>query len=478
MSIVVADVSERKMQMVLSESVDQMAKMLSMTREPAQDARKAMQTMREDLLPGSAQWLLIHDDYKDWNAAKADSIPLLLLSGDTKTGKSFLLAAAEEELRRTNTNVAIAYHEFTGRDLKNSRDTHKEDVVAALKSMALQLASQNKPYAKEMAALKDEFKPPEINKDKEVWEKLWWDKLRFSKHFHTKEDVNVCLIFDELEAMSDSNRGKLIKLLKTVRDEACVPSKFVRQHMRIIATGTVFENNPLTPIEISQLNEHDIELYIEEELKKDEVLEGQHVEMVDLLKAIRATLPVVARGSFSIAQQKLERIREAVDSDAYLNDVETILHESPTEDWGKLAGKVISDLNASLNAHDIGQLNELLHWCIFGYQYFTVDELRAALFLSSGKAALQPFERKLKNKYMRILHLDDDRVQVDPDIDNLFRSREISTSTATFEPDLDHARISLTVLIDQADLRTVQRSSGILQKELALGGSISSINRM
>ncbi|OQU96187.1 hypothetical protein CLAIMM_02300 [Cladophialophora immunda] len=467
-SMVAEDVSDRKMRMILSERLDAMSRMLSTSTASAQEATKAMLAMRNDLLAGSAQWLLEHDDYKEWKTAEANAIPLLLISGEKHTGKSFLLAAIEKDLRETGRDVSIAYYEFTKREAKSAKEKHKEDVVAAMKSMSLQLASQYKQYATEMAGLKDDFRPPD-SKEKELWEKLWWDKLQFSRYPQTKETANFILMFDGLEDLSESNCAKLLKLLKAVRDDS--RSSTIRQHIRIIATASpkIFEDSPIKPIEIADQNLSDIKMYIEDLLEKDEILQGQHVEMLDLLKAIRTTLPEVASGSFSVVQQKLERIREAVDSDAYLDDVQTILSENPADDLGKLARKVINDLNATLKSHDIDQLNELLHWAIFGFEYFTVDHLRATIFLNSGKASLQPFERKLKEKFARILHVIDDHVEVDVDIENLFRSQDSPVSETATVPDLEAARISMTISINEADLRTVQQFFWDLTDKLRSG---------
>ncbi len=467
MSIVVADVNDRKMQMIVSERVEQIAKMLSMTKEPAEDARRSMQKMRDNLLAGSGQWLLDHEDYEEWKTTKSDAIPLLLLSGDAKTGKSSLLAAIEGNIRKNNNDVAVAYYEFVGRDAKILRDKN-EVLVLALKSMALQIAGQYKLYAREMAAQRDDFKPPEAGKEKDSVEKLWWDKLHFSRFSRIKEDANVILIFDGLEELSDSNRTGFLKFLKTITARSS--AKAVQQHVRIIATGApkVFENTLLAPIAISESNMADIKLYIEEELKTTESLQGQHVEMLDLLEAIQETLPEVARGSFSTVQQKLERIKEAVDSDAYLDDVETILREDPAEDSGKLAWKILSDLNATLNAHEIDQLNKLLHWCVFGFGPFDIDELRATVYLSSGKSTLQPFETKLRKKYAKLFTIEGDRVYMEDDIDELFRfGHPISKNDA--KADLENARISMTVSINQADSRSVQQFFWDLTERVGIG---------
>jgi hypothetical protein len=87
-NVLVADMNDRKTERITSERVEAIAKKLSMTGESVQEAKVALQTMRESRLEGSAQWLLGHPDYKEWITPDTDSIPLLLLSGDTKTGKS------------------------------------------------------------------------------------------------------------------------------------------------------------------------------------------------------------------------------------------------------------------------------------------------------------------------------------------------------------------------------------------------------
>jgi hypothetical protein len=468
-NVLVADMNDRKLERITSERVEAIAKKLSMTGESVQEAKVALQTMRASRLEGSSQWLLSHPDYKEWITPDTESIPLLLLSGDTKTGRSFLLAFIEEDLRKINADIAIAYHAFAGRDVKSAKDKGKDDVVSALKSMALQVASQNKTYAKDMVGLKDsDFKPLETHK--ESWERQWWDKLQFSKYFQSKEDVSVVLMFDGLDELSESSASKLLGLL---REESRSSAKADRVRLRILATGKkeTFENQPanINNIQIANHNEPDIKLYIERELNKDEVLQGQHVEMLDLLQSIRKKLPEVADGSFSIVQQKLARIREAVESDAYSDDVETILDENPAEDLDKIAQKVISDLNATLNAHDIKQLNELLNWVIFGYEYFSIDQLRAALFLNSGRLPLQPFEKKLKSKYARVFDLSSDQVEVDEYIGNLFQSSENPTPGKAVVPDIDGAKITMTVSINQADLRTVQQFCWDLTERVGIG---------
>lgn len=92
-----------------------------------------------------------------------------------------------------------------------------------------------------------------------------------------------------------------------------------------------------------------------------------------------------------------------------------------------MAQEIIADLNTSLSARDIRQLNEILDWAIFGYKYSTIDQIRAALWLSSGKLPVQPLERKLKeNSGKAFPNLEDGTVSVYDPIVSLFKDSNSS----------------------------------------------------
>lgn len=462
----VADMSDKKREKIMSERVEKIAKILSVPQDSFQIAKTTLQNLRKDLVRGSSRWLLDIDHYKDW-IATTDSISLLLLSGNPHTGKSSLVAFIDDDLRTRNlSNLAVAYHAFTARDLKSPKDKKKYDVTSALKSMALQLANQNKAYAKEMEGLKEsDLKLPDTLKESP--EKYLWNKLKFSKYSESQEVHNIILMFDGLDQLPDNDASRFLDLLI---EESGSYLKSDHFQLRVLVTVTDQpESTNLKVIQIDQHNEGDIKLYIEHELEEDEVFQGQHAEMLDLHESIRDKLPKVAGGSFSIVDQKLTRIKDAVESDAYSDDITTIIDEDPSEDPDKMAQNVIKNLNMTLNAHDIKQLNELLDWAIFGYQYFSIEELKAALFLHSGRSPLQPFEKKLKNKFSGVFDLEDDIVRVQDTIENLFRDPENSIRKKVAVFDINSAKIDMTITINQADLPSVQRFFWDLTEKVGIG---------
>lgn len=224
------------------------------------------------------------------------------------------------------------------------------------------------------------------------------------------------------------------------------PSKFRNLHIRII-------NHTMD----------DINWFIEQELNKLDTLQGQDVEMKRLRQSIREKLPEVTKESFSIIIQNLIRITEAVKLDAYLDDIEAILRQDPSEDPNKMAQNINTNLNTSLSARDIRQLNEILDLAIFGYRYFTIDQIRASLWLSSGKLPVQPLERKLKEKFGDVFHnLEYDTVSVYDLIVSLFKDSNSSAMSMgkVSAYDIETARIKMTLSIDRADLISVQRFFG------------------
>ena len=469
-NVLVADMNDRKTERVSSMRAETIEKVLSIRRESYQDDKLTLRLMKDELLEGSSQWLIDETDYKDWKNQRAESDPFLFIAGDSRTGKSFILASIDEDLRRNNPDIAVAYCAFTGRDGKGTWDKNDNDLVLTLKSMALQIANQNKTYAKEIASMKvTDFKLSDGHR--EFVEGQLWSKLKFSNHFDSKESVDIVLMFDGLDEIPEHTTKKFVELL---RNEGRLAIEARKTRPRIIVTGreSIFKafTANTTIFSIAEKNQPDIKLFLERELSKAEDLQGQHIEMKDLLKTIRADLPFVAKGSFSSVQQKLARLREAIESDAYLDDLTKIIWQDPAEDLDKIAQKVIGDCYTASNAHDVKQLNELLSWTVFGRRYFKIEELRAALFLSSGRSPLQPFEKKMKRKYARIFSIYGSYVTAESSIADYLSQTSSSAAPGNADvSDLNGAKITMTVSINNADIRTTQQFLWDLTERVGIG---------
>ncbi|THV52033.1 hypothetical protein BGAL_0091g00180 [Botrytis galanthina] len=460
------DIKAQKDEKIISDRVEKISRLLSIPQGLAKvnAANETLKDLRERFPKDGLKWLSKVDDYEEWLGLSSKSAPwssfkLLFVSGEIKTGKSCLVASIEEDLRsRKIANLAIAYHAFTGIDSKSTKTTLKDDVVYALKSMALQLATQSKMYATALSQLKEENLRITDERGNSA-EKQWWDKLRFSQDLESHESLNIVLLIDGLDQLSEGNADKLLELLWKRRGSLAKENGL---RLRVLVTGTTDPGFINLHIPITRYTEDDIKLSMEQELNKLTPLQGQDVEMKRLRQSIREELPKVADGSFSIVIQKLTRITEAVRSDAYSNDIEAILYQHPSEDPNEIAQKIVADLNTSLGTRDIRQLNEILDWAIFGYKYFSIDQIKAALWLSSGKLPVQPLERKLKERFGKVFpDMERDTIRV------LGFERRAYGKASAYE--IENASISMTVSIHRADLCSVQRFFWDLTEKTGIG---------
>ena len=112
----------------------------------------------------------------------------------------------------------------------------------------------------------------------------------------------------------------------------------------------------------------------------------------------------------------------------------------------------MNELSESLSAKEIEEVNELLIWVIYGFEWLFIDELEAGLFLRFEKTSLQPLEKKLRGKYAKLFSNPDYGVAVDEDTAEVVKF--IRSTTRTTEDSAP--KISATITITNADMRTVQ----------------------
>jgi hypothetical protein len=462
--VLVTEVNERKMQEVATQQIERLMKMLSIKPEAAQASEKTFQEISADSVDESGSWIRGIDEYRDWADLDSKSDPLFLLSGDEKSGKSYLMSAIVHELKsqyrgsvNNPTRTSIAYYYFPTRDKKVERDSVGQDSqlpTTALKSMAIQIAKQNINYAKEMVKFWDG------KKESYVRDISCKDLCSALQLFEPKKDAAYILLFDGLEQLADNSTQQLFEVLLGAK----LPK------LRIIASAATdvldkclssFEKalsvRMVPRIDIGKHNMPDIKQYIERELKTNDLLQGTETDTIQLIDSIRGKLPVAAEGNFSRVQRVLGRIKEAISADRSVEDIKGLLAEGSLEDGNAAAQKVVSALNNSLNDQEIDQLNELLIWAIHGYRYFNVDMLKAALFLRYNRTPLQPLEKKLRGKYAKVFTIDSDGdVVVHDDIENLFRGSP-SPRLGKDADGKDKPQISMTITINQADIEMVRR---------------------
>lgn len=333
---------------------------------------------------GSGNWLRDLDDYKKWSdKASSEGSPLLLLTGEAHSGKSSVMStivhelkAAHESAGQLNIRAMVAYYFLPLFSRKADED--KRPAATAIKHIAFQLAEQDSGIANSMATFCDDKHSEAFFRDtscKDLWREL--------KLGTPKQGTIYFIIVDGLDGLfegHDEAANHFLDILETLQSQASASADGAR--VRVIASGRSdnFQRESLQfapNIEVEKYNGPDITSYIDEELRKSSLLQGEEDEPKRLRTKVHDRLFTEAKGNFLKVQTALGKIKDLIMSDGSEAEMDNILNES-NQDKMKISENVVSELEASLKPQSIEELNELLIWVIYGVEYFDVNELEAA----------------------------------------------------------------------------------------------------
>jgi thioredoxin-like negative regulator of GroEL len=157
---------------------------------------------------------------------------------------------------------------------------------------------------------------------------------------------------------------------------------------RILLSGTaeIFANIPgaknASRIEMDHHNSQDMRDVIEESLNTRGLLQDTKPGS-DRCKAredIIEKLPQNVNGSYLLLKFAMDKITRTLSTRTAAQELHRILTESVNSH--ELA---INELQRSLSAEDVGELNELLKWILYSEERLKVEELEAAMVCSAHK---------------------------------------------------------------------------------------------
>ena len=130
----------------------------------------------------------------------------------------------------------------------------------------------------------------------------------------------------------------------------------------------------------------------------------------------------------------------------------------------------VLELQESLIDQEIEQLNEILIWTIYAFEYIAVDEMRAILTLRDKKPPLQRLDDKVAQRYSQLLQINPDTNYFEMrnnDLEEYFRNSQRQYSKFDSEGSLD-PKISMTIRVDGVKLSKVQRFLWDLSEKVVL----------
>ena len=382
----------RKLEQANEDRLDKLAGRLDVKREITNTTRIACHKQWLESVEGTGKWLYDSHEFSDWIDGKSDVDPLFFLIGDAGSGKSFIASSIVHRLqpdfvqgKKDRGQNLLAYHSFRKSNEKSGQDT--KPVETALKSIALQIAEQDIAYAREIEKFCGTIKEGPYFRDlncKGLWEDLQLAAPNPNRTFF--------LFLDDLDQLSGEPTKELLTILKKLRYP---PADSRRTSTRVFVTGRadLFKNDLLAAkpyLDIERHNQPEIEHYVARGLKERDLLQGKDTETVKMMRMVLDKLSQTVQGNFSKVNTALGKIDDLVESDGDAVGLEKILKEAG-QDWRSIAQNVVDDLAQQLSAREIEELNELLIWTVFGYEYFTIDQLQAALVSSSFPAYLSTY---------------------------------------------------------------------------------------
>lgn len=452
-SQLVASEKARSKKEILNKQLQKIAESLGLSdlvKDPKEDTLKIQREKINERLPDTGKWLDTVSEYTIWeDRDSSTATSVLLLIGEESFGKSFLTSVIVSKLQaqyrqgeRASTRTYVAFYYFQKGSEKLSQKALT--VEYALKCMSYQLASDDEVYRKDMESLCNSNAFDIRSADfVTLWKYL---KLGFSK-----TDVTYFLIFDGIDQVEKKNVKQLLQIVEKSEEMG-------QLRLRIMLTGrkSAFEDESFklaSTISVGDFNKPDIEKYISQELDEMmKTLQGDDIEQMDLRSNIKAKLPQKVGGDFSKVQTAFDAFKQA----NFVEEISKILDEKVLDRKTYLK-KEIEKCNKQLSSHDVEDLNELLAWGVYGLEYLSVAQLKAALLLRHDKTSLQPLENKLKKEYSLFFTVEsDDYVINKPECTELVTEMEDNDDDEEDKPDVTSNQEADTQ-ITAAEIKMVDR---------------------
>lgn len=358
-------------------------------------------------LDGTGSWVWTHDAFMAWTAppTKDKDTPsnILVLSGPPSSGKTSISALITKRLEEQKGRIFVAHYFFPAS--RNKSDD--ASMPLALKYMAFQIARVDATVQKALGKACNAG--PATFRHLSTQETLdtLWDELRIGV---SGSGATYYLVFDGLENLPPKQVDLLLKFVFCPKLSGESAGR-----VRVLLGGSddqfdaeirqnVMESRPPLRIRMPDHNGPDMRLVIDDALAKRGMLQNTKPGSdQDRARAeILDKLPLNVGGSYSRLQFGLDDVIRLLSTRTAFRELDRILDQSSSSHE-----TAIKNLQRSLTADEVGELNELLKWVLFGSEPMLLETLEVAMFLYSGTESLVSLQYIIENKYSAVLKLED-----------------------------------------------------------------------
>ncbi|RMJ27393.1 hypothetical protein PHISP_01709 [Aspergillus sp. HF37] len=387
----------------------------------------AYHNYRNLAIQGTGQWIFGEPEFIAWLAIPPGTRRILAVEGTEGSGKSFLASAIIRRLRRTGASGSpgprglVAFYFLEGDPKEQLKNADNLGVI--VKSLVWQLAQENASYLKSVVKICQEAKdldPHEIT-----------TRLLLENETLATIDARIFIVIEGVDDIG----APLVKFLQRV--SALPPDRDIR----VLLTGRPRGINPLMVVEdisfeaiqISARNRPDVEKYIQFKMDRiDALKDTTRLGVAGLREKISDTLCDKTEGDYF----KMDTILKQIRGLDYVHDIDRVLDNAGKERSQHVLGE-IERLNDTRTPKEIGEINEIILWILYGRQWLSPKQMSAVLYVKSGELSLLSLDAKFQAKYSLF--------EVDSDGDVDFRSSETAELIPERHRDDDQGASGATV---------------------------------
>lgn len=320
-------------------------------------------------LDNSGSWIWTHQAFLSWMAAKDKGV--LVVSGPPSAGKTSVCALITKHLEEQKNRTYVGHYFFPA-STKKSED-NKNSVHSCLKYIAFQIARVDAVVRKALGKVCD-ANPAVFRPSASVGLDALWKELKIGA---AGSSATYYLVFDGIENLPEKQAEMLLKFILNLQLE-----KEQAGRVRVLVSGTenifakFLNTGGMLRIRMEKHNQDDMRLVIHEALNTQGILQNAkpNSEQEKAKNKILEKLPQKVDGSYSLLRLELDRVTRQLSKRTAVQELDRMLDQSISSHE-----TAIRDLERSLTADEIAELNELLKWVMYGYYYMTLANLESAM---------------------------------------------------------------------------------------------------